>query len=214
LPQHGTIVDVGNGLGAQDPLIADIAHPRTLIAVNITESQLRAGRARLQHARAKPVVADAVRLPFKDDSVDGLISVEAAFHFSSRARFFSEVSRVLRSGGVLAMSDVATKRLPRRPDELAAGLLTARIWALRWQAAMTVEDIVRAALSNGLTDVRIQPCGERVIAPALNFLTDRLQDAEEAPPLQRSAAEAVLASWRLLWRRGIIDYIMLTARAP
>lgn len=213
LPQRGIIVDVGNGLGAQDPLIADETRPRTLIAVNITESQLRAGRATLARAGVQPVVADAVRLPFKDNSVDGLISVEAAFHFSSRARFFAEVSRVLRPGGVLAMSDVAVQRLPRRPDELAAGLLTARAWGLRWQAAMTVEDIAGAALSSGLTEVRTQRCGDRVIAPALNFLTDRLRTVEEAPRLQRLAVGAVLASWRLLWRRGIIDYILLTARA-
>src|SRR6187549_1708005 len=40
LPLNGDLLDVGNGLGAQDPLIAEVARPRSLTAVNITLSQL------------------------------------------------------------------------------------------------------------------------------------------------------------------------------
>src|SRR6516225_8018460 len=84
LPAGGTIVDVGNGLGTQDPLIAEVARPGRLVAVNITEWQLAAGRDRLRQAAAAPVAGDAVRLPVADRTVDGVISVEAAFHFRSR----------------------------------------------------------------------------------------------------------------------------------
>jgi SAM-dependent methyltransferase len=84
LPAGGTILDVGNGLATQDPLIAEAIRPRRLVAVNITEWQLAAGRDRLREAAAVPVVGDAVRLPIADSTVDGVISVEAAFHFRSR----------------------------------------------------------------------------------------------------------------------------------
>ncbi|MGH2651333.1 MAG: hypothetical protein ACRDHK_09000, partial [Actinomycetota bacterium] len=43
LPRGGVVLDVANGLGAQDPVIAEVARPKRLIALNITESQLRAG---------------------------------------------------------------------------------------------------------------------------------------------------------------------------
>src|SRR6266498_2039928 len=43
LPKGGVVLDVGNGLGAQDPVISAVARPRTLVALNITEWQLRAG---------------------------------------------------------------------------------------------------------------------------------------------------------------------------
>src|SRR5881392_2035230 len=39
LPTGGAILDVGNGLGVQDPVIASVARPRTLVALNITEWQ-------------------------------------------------------------------------------------------------------------------------------------------------------------------------------
>ena len=36
LPTAGAIVDVGNGLGAQDAVIAEVASPAALVALNIT----------------------------------------------------------------------------------------------------------------------------------------------------------------------------------
>src|SRR5918999_4144119 len=58
LPTGGDVLDVGNGLAAQDPVIADVAGPRSLTAVNITWSQLEAGRGRLRDAGARAVAAD------------------------------------------------------------------------------------------------------------------------------------------------------------
>src|SRR5205085_7125038 len=113
LPAGGATLDVGNGLGAQDPVIAEVVRPERLVAVNITRAQLVAGRDRLARARARPVNADAIRLPFRDGSFDGVISVEAAFHFASRRRFFDEAVRVLRPGGALSLSDVPTTPRPR-----------------------------------------------------------------------------------------------------
>src|SRR5215467_2324848 len=81
LPGGGVVLDVGNGLGTQDPVIAEVARPRRLVAVNITEWQLAAGRGRLREAAALGVAGDATRLPVADQSIDGVISVEAAFHF-------------------------------------------------------------------------------------------------------------------------------------
>ena len=93
LPEGGDILDVANGLGAQDQVIALVTLPRTLTALNITESQLRAGKERLAAADAWPVRGDAVRLPIRSASMDGVISVEAAFHFPSRSAFFARRSR-------------------------------------------------------------------------------------------------------------------------
>src|SRR4051794_14665523 len=75
LPAGGAVLDVGNGLGAQNPLIAEVARPAHLVALNITRSQLVAGRDRLAEAHALAINGDATRLPLRDSTFDGLISV-------------------------------------------------------------------------------------------------------------------------------------------
>ena len=215
LPADGDVLDVGNGLGAQDPLIAEVARPRSLTAVNITRSQLVAGRERLAEAGARPLNADATRLPIRDASMDGVISVEAAFHFPSRARFFAEVARVLRPGGVLTMSDIPTQRYPRGPVELAAGLAQLRVWGLGPHAAATADEIAGTARRAGLTDVHTELVGARVIAPALRFVLDRLRGPQpEVPRSHVLASRFLLAQVDVLWEHGMIDYLLLRAKRP
>jgi SAM-dependent methyltransferase len=214
LPRGGTILDVGNGLGAQDPLISRVTRAESLIAVNIAESQLRQGRDLLREAAAKAVAADATRLPIADGRVDGLISVEAAFHFGSRSRFFAEAHRVLRPGGVLSMSDIATERLPHGPLELLSGLTQLRVWGLRASAAANAGAIVALAKGAGFVDVRSRLVGESVIAPALGFVRRRLESGLDAPRSYVFACRLMLRQVERLWRHGLIDYLLLRATRP
>jgi SAM-dependent methyltransferase len=214
LPEGGVIVDVGNGLGTQDPLIAEQVRPRRLVAVNVTEWQLTAGRDRLAEAAAAPVAGDAARLPIAGGVADGIISVEAAFHFRSRRAFFDECYRVLRPGGALSISDISTQRWPLSPAELMSGLTQLRVFGLRPNAAMTAGQIAAAARGAGLTDVQVTSCGNRVIAPALRLAAARLSGPSAAPTGHRLAARLLLRQVELLWRRRIIDYILLRAVRP
>ena len=214
LPAGGAIADVGNGLGTQDPLIAGVARPRRLVAVNITQWQLTAGRDRLRQAGATPVVGDAARLPIADGALDGVISVETAFHFRSRKAFFDECYRVLRPGGVLSISDISVQRWPVTPAELAAGLTQLRVFGLRRTMAMTAGQIAAAARASGLAEVTVTACGDKVIAPALRLTTARLGRATTAPFGQHAAAHLLLRQVDLLWRRRIIEYLLIRAIRP
>ena len=214
LPAAGVIADVGNGLGTQDPLIAEVTRPRRLVAVNITQWQLTAGRGRLRQAGAMPVAGDAARLPIADGTLDGVISVEAAFHFRSRKAFFDECYRVLRPGGVLSISDISVERWPATPGELVAGLTQLRVFGLRRTMAMTAGQIAAAARAAGLAEVTVTACGDRVIAPALRLTAARLGGATTAPFGQHTAAHLLLRQVDLLWRHHIIDYLLLRAVRP
>jgi erythromycin 3''-O-methyltransferase len=196
-------------------VIARVAEPSRLVALNITRSQLVAGREYLEEARALPVNGDATRIPLRDGCVDGVISVEAAFHFSSRARFFREAHRVLAPGGVLSMSDVPTQRMPRGPAEALAGLTQLRVWGLKPSVAATAEEIAAMARRAGFEDVEARLVGDRVIGPALRSVRRRLEDGDrEAPSAMRLAARVMLAQTELLWRNGVVDYLLLRATKP
>jgi len=214
LPTGGVVVDVGNGLGTQDPLIAQTVHPGRLVAVNITEWQLAAGRNWLREAAAAPVAGDAVRLPIADQTVDGIISVEAAFHFRSRRAFFEECFRVLRPGGVLSMSDISIRRWPITPAELVSGLTQLRVFGLRRTMAMTAGQIIATARAAGLAEVKVTACGDRVIGPALQLTSARLRSATGAPAGHQAAGRVLLRQVDLLWRRRIVDYLLLQAIRP
>jgi len=196
LPAGGVVLDVGNGLGTQEPLIARVARPRRLVAVNITEWQLAAGRDRLRAA------------------VDGIISVEAAFHFRSRKAFFDECFRVLRPGGVLSISDIPVRRWPVTPAEVLSGLTQLRVFGLRPAMAMTAGQIAAAARAAGLAEVEVTVCGDRVISPALRLAAARLAAPVSAPAGHQAAARLLLWQVGLLWRRRIIDYLLLRAIRP
>ena len=214
LPAGGVVVDVGNGLGTQDPLIARSLHPRRLVAVNITEWQLTAGRDRLREAAAAPVVGDAVRLPIAGAAADGILSVEAAFHFRSRKAFFEECYRVLRPGGVLSMSDISVQRWPVTPGEAISGLTQLRLFGMHPSMAMTAGQIAGAASAAGLTEVEVTRCGDKVIGPALRLTAARLAGTGTAPSARQAAARLLTRQVDLLWRRGIIDYLLLRAVRP
>lgn len=214
LPRGSAILDVANGLGAQDPVIARVAEPRLLVAVNLSEYQLRTGRDRLRSAGALPVLADAVRLPFDDSSFDGLICVEAAFHFPSRTAFFAEAIRVLRPGGILSMSDVTMERSPRTVGDAVAGLVQLRVWGLRTGQIAGAAEIAATAETAGFEEVRVELCADRTIDPALRMARARLASPGDVPAAHLWGARIGIGSVERLRRSGLVEYALLTARAP
>jgi erythromycin 3''-O-methyltransferase len=212
LPSGGSILDVANGLGVQDSVIDEVTSPRLLVALNITESQLHAGRECLDAARARPVLADAVQIPVRSNKVDGVISVEAAFHFSSRHRFFGEVRRVLRRGGRLAMSDISVERRRARSiREAVAGLSNLRTWGVKRRALQSSAEIHESLTNHGFIDIEVRSVGSRVFPPAIAFMRSRLERSPDAPGVQRFGAKLLLDQWELLYQRGMMDYILVTA---
>src|SRR5918994_1254316 len=193
-----------------DPAEAPVAVRRL---VETLAAELPRGGAWLEEAGALAVNGDAARMPLRDECFDGVISVEAAFHFASRRRFFAEAIRVLRPGGVLSMSDFATNRMPRGPVEGAAALAQLRVRGLRASAAASVGQIEASAGAAGFEEVHARRVGDRTIGPALRFVRRRLETTH-APLTMRVAARTFVSATELLWRNGLVDYVILRAEKP
>ncbi len=101
------ILDVGCGFGGTLSCLNARYSQLELIGVNIDPEQLQQA-ARL--VRPRPgnnvyfMAADAAELVLADETIDLALCVESIFHFD-RPRFLAEISRVLRPGGSLTISD-------------------------------------------------------------------------------------------------------------
>jgi arsenite methyltransferase len=112
IPPGGTALDVGSGPGSITASLAHAVGPEGLaLGVDISEPML----ARAVRAAAGPQVgflrADAQRLPLRDETVDAAVSIAVLQLIPDPAATLSEIARVLRPGGRLAVM-VPILRLP------------------------------------------------------------------------------------------------------
>ena len=84
----------------------------------------------------------------------------------------------------------------------------------RCSAAASPDLIVATAETAGFTDVESELAGDRVIAPALRFVRDRLDARGREGRSLALAARTMLGQADVLWERGILDYLLLRARKP
>jgi arsenite methyltransferase len=150
VPEGGVALDVGAGPGSITTSLAHAAGPDGLaLGVDISEPML----ARAVRAAAGPQVgflrADAQRLPFRDETVDVAVSIAVLQLIPDPAAALSEIARVLKPGGRLAVM-VPTLR---PPVDLWRALPTGG-------AHIFGEDEVGDILeSSGFTSVRVKSVG-------------------------------------------------------
>jgi arsenite methyltransferase len=104
IPPGGIALDVGSGPGSVTASLASAAGPDGLaLGVDISEPML----ARAVRTAAGPQVgflrADAQRLPFRDQTIDAAVSIAVLQLIPDPAATLSEIGRVLRPGGRLAL---------------------------------------------------------------------------------------------------------------
>jgi len=103
------VVDAGCGMGGTAIHLAK-SRGCTVTGINLSNIQLEIA---IQKAKAENVddrvdfkYADcSVSLPFADESVDVVVNIESACHYSDRVRFLHEVSRILKPSGTLVVTD-------------------------------------------------------------------------------------------------------------
>lgn len=98
------ILDVGCGLGASTAQVKRLRPQAAVTGINLSAFQIGECRREFPQCDFQPM--DAARLEFADASFEGVISVEAAFHFNTREAFLRQAFRVLTPGGSLVMADL------------------------------------------------------------------------------------------------------------
>ena len=116
------VVDAGCGVGGTARYVAE-KHGVSVVGLNINEKQIDIAREKTKESGLEAKVTFlrcdcSQELPFPDESVDVILNIESACHYSNRARFMAECARILRPGGRIAAQDwVAADGLPQEDVE-------------------------------------------------------------------------------------------------
>ncbi len=110
------VLDVGCGIGTPAFRLAETTGARVLgISIDQAEIDLAASRAESRglHDRITFEYADALSLPYPDNSFDAAMAIESLIHMN-RLPALREIARVVRPGGPIVITDL------RRSEELTA----------------------------------------------------------------------------------------------
>ena len=108
------VLDAGTGTGRFAIYLAQ--RGINVVAIDSSKEMVEIARKKAQQEgcqhRIRFIVSDIENLPFKDKSFDGVCSIIVLIHFAYREHAISELSRVLKLGGI-AVLDVPNKLLSR-----------------------------------------------------------------------------------------------------
>ncbi|MDF0555380.1 methyltransferase domain-containing protein [Kamptonema sp. UHCC 0994] len=115
------ILDVGCGIGGSSLYLAEKFNATvTGITLSPVQANRAAERAKIAglETRANFQVADALNLPFADDSFDLVWSLESGEHMPNKIKFLQECYRVLKPGGTLMMATWCHRPLTENAGQL------------------------------------------------------------------------------------------------
>jgi demethylmenaquinone methyltransferase/2-methoxy-6-polyprenyl-1,4-benzoquinol methylase len=207
----GRVLDVATGTGDLAIELARRVSPAgEVVGSDFAEAMLgraRAKAAALEGLRPRFEWADALDLPYPDDSFDAATVGFGARNFADLARGLAEMARVVRPGGRVVVLEITT---PTR----APLSLFFRLWfdgavpALGRLAAAPVGRLSGAARGTG------QAPADRTIADAYSYLPSSVKrflgPAELAAEMERAGLDEI--SW-LIAAGGIIAIHAGTVRA-
>ena len=94
------ILDVGSGAGQlAGPMLKYASLTARVVCSDLSPKMLRRAKARLRSPRASFVSCDVTRLPFDDETFDGVTCGFVLEHLTDPREGLAEISRVLRPGG-------------------------------------------------------------------------------------------------------------------
>jgi len=115
LPEPGLVLDLAAGTGDLTVDLERFAGHR-VVSADFTYEMLAHGREKvLSHApRSGQLCADALSLPFRDDTFDGATVAFGVRNFHDPLAGLKEIRRALRTGGRLAVLEFSMPRQPIR----------------------------------------------------------------------------------------------------
>jgi ubiquinone/menaquinone biosynthesis C-methylase UbiE len=99
------VLEIGSGRGGGASFVARYLKPARMTGVDLSEEATRLCQRTHRVAGLDFKAGDAEQLPFESSVFDAAINVESSHCYPNLSRFFGEVARVLKPGGVFLYAD-------------------------------------------------------------------------------------------------------------
>lgn len=208
IQQAEKILDVGCGIGGSSLYLAQ---KYNATATGITLSPVQAARAKERAAIAGMsektdfLVADALQMPFADNSFDFVWSMESGEHMADKEQFLRECYRVLKPGGTFLMATwchrpTKSPNQPLTPDELHHLAEIYRVYCLPFVISLPEYEAIAQNLS--FQNIRTADWS-KAVAPFWNVVIDSVFNLEAIIGLLLSGWSTIQGAMSLgLMQRG------------
>lgn len=219
------ILDVGCGIGGSSLYLAEKFNAA---ATGITLSPVQANRAaeRARTLRAAKLerninaqfqVADALNMPFADNSFDLVWSLESGEHMPDKVKFLQECDRVLKPGGIFLMATWChrpTDKVPLTVDDRKRLAEIYRVYYLPYVISLPEYEAIARKI--GLQDIRTADWSTAV-APFWDVVIDSALTPSAIFGLLTSGWSTIQAALSLGtmqqgYKRGLIKFGLLCGK--
>ena len=213
--QH--IVDVGSGVGSPSIQWSLDYSPVKLSCININYTQLQSSINNVNKSIPKNnsenfnfINATATTLPFEDESIDRVLSLEAAQHFKPLKNFISESFRILRKNGIFALA------IPVMAENHTPSMMKLGTLSFTWSSEHYSKEFVESTLKQeGFTNIDLQKIGSNVYAPLANFYIENRDSIKNKilqyyPAYVEKILFKSLNKMKEVSEKKIIDYILIS----
>ncbi|MEB3282740.1 MAG: methyltransferase domain-containing protein [Lyngbya sp.] len=218
------ILDVGCGIGGSTLYLAEKFQAN---ATGITLSPVQANRA-TERAQAAQLsqnvnfrVANALEMPFEDDSFDLVWSLESGEHMPNKIQFLQECYRVLKPGGLFLMATWCHRPVwPTAPeltdDERKHLAEIYRVYALPYVISLPEYEAIATKIGFDLIQT---DDWSKAVAPFWNLVIDSAFDLKSILGLLSSGWTTIQAALSLGlmsqgYERGLIKFGLLRGIKP
>ncbi len=188
------VLDAGCGTGYGSEMLAD-AGARSVIGVDIAADAIEGARSACTHPACEFRIGSVHELPYEDGRFDLAVCFEVIEHVDEQAKALSELRRVLKDSGVLAISSPNREVYPPGnphhvhefvPDELERALgeqfANVRLYRQSPWLASTILDTEQAMQAGREHPLRPTVVKLAAIQPGEEMFTVALASDAELPP--------------------------------
>ena len=192
-----TVLDLGSGGGIDCFLAAQkVGSTGKVIGVDMTPQMLDRARANREKIGAENVefrLGEIEHLPVENGSVDVVISNCVINLSPDKPQVFSEIYRVLKPGGRIAVSDIVTQG--ELPEVVRKSLVA---WAGCVAGAVDVSDYQYAIEKAGFVDVKIVPVylAEEMVDEAIQQIDPSVLAGLDRETARRSIFSAKITAYK------------------